>query len=129
MRCDFVIPMLPPSVNAYVRHPAAGVHIKSPAAKAWERDWPLFSRGMYVVSTSGRFAVTLEFTPGPSDKGDVDNRNKCVLDCIARAGMLRDKKGKNCSDAWIKKLTVEIHDTDEDRKQGPRTVVRIEEYA
>jgi Holliday junction resolvase RusA-like endonuclease len=56
----------------------------------------------------------------------VDNRNKCLLDCIAKAGMLRDRKGKELSDAWVKRLVVEIHDSAEERRTGPRTVVQIE---
>jgi len=44
-RLQFEIPMLPPSVNHYVQHKAQGVHVKTAQAKAFERDFPLFSRG------------------------------------------------------------------------------------
>jgi len=134
----FSIPMLPPSVNHYVSHGSAvnrrtgeryGTHKKTDAAQAWERDFPIFSRGDYVVSQSGRFAVTLIFIPGPGDSGDVDNRNKCVLDCIARAGMLRNRKGEEMSDAWIKRLLVEIRDSPAERETGPKTIVTIEAMA
>lgn len=126
-RVEFGIPMLPPSVNHYVEHPAAGVHRKSTAAKAFENQFPIFARDLYVVSASGRFAVTLDYWPGPGGRGDVDNYNKLILDCIAARGMLRDAKGKELSDAWVKRLTVEIHDSSTDRKFGPRTAVKIEE--
>jgi len=128
MSLCFEIPMLPPSVNHYVEHPTAGVHRKSAAAKAWERDFPIFSRGRFVQSENGLFIVTLIFTPGPGDKGDVDNRNKSTLDCIAKAGMMRNAKGKAVSDAWIKRLVVEIHDSLEDRKNGPKTEITIEAF-
>lgn len=117
----FSMPMLPPSVNHYVLHPAEGVHIKSKEAKAFERDFPLWSRGRYV--TGENFSVAIQFIPGKKQKGDVDNRNKCLLDCIAKAGMLRNRKGEELSDAWVKRLLVEIL---EDRNQGPKTIVTIE---
>jgi Holliday junction resolvase RusA-like endonuclease len=123
-RLQFEIPMLPPSVNHYVQHKAQGVHVKTAQAKAFERDFPLFSRGGFVIGE--QFSVVFHFVPGPGDKGDVDNRNKCLLDCIAKAGMLRNRKGKELSDAWVKRMVVEIHDSAEERRTGPRTVVQIE---
>ena len=122
-RCDFKIPLMPPSVNHYLNH-GGGFHRKSAEAKAFERDFPLFSNGYKV--TGEQFAVTFKFFPGPKQKGDVDNRNKVLLDCIAKAGMLRSLKGEELSDAWVKRLTVEIHDSKEDREQGPLTLVTIE---
>jgi Holliday junction resolvase RusA-like endonuclease len=131
----FSIPLLPPSVNHYVSHGTktdrrsgarTAIHKKTPEAKAWERDFPLFSRGQFITSQNGRFAVTLIFTPGPKDSGDIDNRNKCTLDCIAKAGMLRNGKGEEMSDAWIKRLLVEIRDSQEDRERGPKTEITIE---
>lgn len=124
----FAVPMLPPSVNHYIEHPAKGVHKKSAAAKAWENDFmatlPAAARGRYV--TGDRFHVRLRFTPGPGDRGDVDNRNKLMLDSCAAAGMFRNSKGKELSDAWVKKLTVEICDDKQDRLRGPITEVWIE---
>jgi Holliday junction resolvase RusA-like endonuclease len=119
--------MLPPSVNHYVQHKAQGVHVKTKQAKAFERDFQLWSRGDFVIGE--RFALTFCFIPGPGDKGDIDNRNKCLLDCIAKAGMLRNRKGEDLSDAWVKRLTVEIHDSAEARQEGPKTLVKIEAMA
>jgi len=124
--CWFKIPLLPPSVNHYVEHPAAGVHRKSAAAKAWERDFPLFAGSLYCVSPSGRFHVTLEFTPGPGSKGDVDNYNKLPLDCCAKRGMFRNAKNEPVSDAWVKWLEVKIHDLPGEREHGPQTKITIE---
>ena len=134
-RIAFSIPMLPPSVNHYSTHTpffdqekgkAAVWRQKSKAAKGWEKDFPLFSRGMYVVSKSGRFQARIDYTPGPGQSGDVDNYNKLPLDCCAKAGMLRDAKGKQKSDAWVKHLEIWIHDTPEDRATGPKTEIVIE---
>ena len=124
MALTITIPMLPPGVNHYIEHPATGVHVKSAAAKAWERDFPIFSRGAFIAGQ--RFAVTLRFTFGPKDRGDVDNFNKLPLDCCAKAGVFRNLKGKWLSDAWVKRLQVEILDSDEDRKRGPQTEIIIE---
>jgi Holliday junction resolvase RusA-like endonuclease len=118
-----VIPMLPPSVNHYIEHPTAGVHRKSKAALAWERDWPIFSRGQFI--TGERFAVILRYTFGPGDRFDVDNLNKVVLDCVAKSGMIRNAKGTWLSDAWFKRMTVEILDSPADRMKGPKTEVII----
>jgi Holliday junction resolvase RusA-like endonuclease len=118
------IPMLPPGVNHYIEHPAAGVHIKSAAAKAWERDFPIFSRGQFV--TGQRFAVTLRFTFGPGDRGDIDGFSKLPLDCAAKAGMFRNPKGAWLSDAWVKRLISEVLDSKQDRERGPQTEIIIE---
>lgn len=129
MALTFTIPLLPPSVNHYVKHLANGIHVKTAAAKAWENDFPIFSRGQYVVSESQRFAVTLRYRMGPGDRGDVDNFNKLPLDCLSKAGMLRSRKLDWLSDAWVKRMTVEILDSDEDRALGPQTEITIEALA
>lgn len=127
MPLTIAIPLLPPGVNHYVEHRATGVHVKSAAAKAWERDFPIFSRGQFV--TGQRFAMILRYTFAPGDRGDVDNFNKLPLDCCAKAGMFRNPKGKWLSDAWVKRLTVEILDSDQDRQRGPQTEITIEALA
>lgn len=127
-KVTFKIPLLPPSVNHYTQHPAQGVHFKSDEAKGWEAAFPLFSRGQFLVSDTGQFHVTLRFTKGPRQKGDVDNYNKLPLDCCAKAGMFRNRKGEELSDAHVKKLTVEIFDASEDRENGPETEITIEPY-
>jgi Holliday junction resolvase RusA-like endonuclease len=120
------IPLLPPSVNHYVKHPAAGVHVKSKEAKAFEQAFPIFSRGQFVVSQSGRFRVGLTYWPGPGGRGDVDNFNKVPLDCCAKAGMFRDAKGRELSDAWVKELEVTIRDAGRERERGPEMQIAIE---
>jgi Holliday junction resolvase RusA-like endonuclease len=119
--------MLPPSTNKYVRHfesEGKQIHTKTPQVRAWERDFALFVRGQYV--TGERFQATLRFRFGPGDGYDVDNLNKCALDCTAKAGVIRDPEGHWLSDRWFKKLIVEIHDTDQDRKLGQQTEIIVE---
>jgi Holliday junction resolvase RusA-like endonuclease len=118
------VPMLPPSVNHYVEHKGLGVHVKSAAAKAWERDWPIWGRQRSIVGK--RFAVTIAYRFGPRDHFDVDNLNKCVLDCVAKSGMLRDAKDKALSDSHVKCLHVEIFDRPEHRELGPQTEITID---
>ena len=138
----FSIPLIAPSVNHYISHTtkinrktgiACTFHEKSTEAKAFERDFlrvlPAGARNSFVSSISKRFAITLEIYPPKGAKGDVDNRNKVLLDCIAAAGMLRDGKNEKLSDAWVKRLTIEIHDSQEDREYGPLTLVKIEAIA
>lgn len=129
LKVTFEIPLMPPSVNHYIEHPSAGVHKKSAAAKSFECQFPIFARDLFVVSESGRFSVSLEFWPGAGARGDVDNRNKVLLDCIAARGMLRKPNGKECSDAWIKRMSVEINDSAADRARGPLTRITIEAMA
>lgn len=123
-RAQITIPMLPPTVNHYVSHKANGAHVKSPAAKAWERDFPLFSRGAYVVGN--RFQIEITYTFGPHNRGDIDNFNKLVLDCCAKSGMMRNAKMAELSDAWIKRMVINIRDSAEDRKNGPETHIELE---
>lgn len=126
-RLQFEMPIMPPSVNHYVKHPAQGVHVKTAEAKAYIRDFALLApRDFFVQSPAKRFLATLEYWPGPGGRGDVDNYNKLPLDCCAKAGMLRDGKNQECSDAWIKRMTVEIHDEPEDREIGPKMRITIE---
>ena len=124
----FEMPMLPPSVNHLTQHPGGNskAHPKSAAAKAFMRDFPIFARDNYAASPSGLFQVTLRYIPGKAQRGDIDNYNKLILDCAAKRGMFRDAKGKPLSDAWVKRLVVEIYDTPDYRQIGPKTIMIIE---
>lgn len=124
------IPMLPPSVNHYVKHvivKGQQRHIKTPETLAWERTFGFFVGGQFV--TGKRFEVALRFRMGGGDSFDVDNLNKCTLDCAAKAGTIRNAKGERLSDRWFKRLSVEILDSDEDRKLGQQTEIIIHAIA
>jgi Holliday junction resolvase RusA-like endonuclease len=123
---EFRLQLLPPSVNHYIRHKGRN-HRKSPEAMAWVNSFmamlPASLRGCYVQGDV--FSVSLEIFPGPDQRGDVDNYLKLPLDCIAQAGMLRDPKGNECSDAKIKTLHVYVLDSPEDRARGPEMRFQI----
>lgn len=122
-----VIPMLPPSVNHYVKHfivRGQQRHVKTPEAIKWGEDVMTFARGGYI--TGKRFAISLRYRMGEGDGFDVDNLNKCTLDSIAAAGCIRDPKGARLSDRWFKRMQVEILDSKQDRAQGPQTEIVIE---
>lgn len=126
-RVDFIMELMPPSVNHYIDHGRG--HGKTPQAQAFCDEFALLSKKLknkFVVSKSKRFRAELHYWPGPKGRGDVDNYNKLPLDCCARAGMLRDKDGRELSDAWIKKLAIEIHDAGAERKIGPEMRVILE---
>lgn len=128
--------MLPPSVNHYVKHgveieretgQAYVGHRKTPAAKKFADDFGLFVNRLdkkYV--TGDRFQVYFHLFFGPGDRGDWDNFPKCLSDAIAKSGMLHDRKGREISDAHIKAGHVFIHDSEDDRKIGPKTEITIE---
>lgn len=122
----FALNIVPPSVNHYVTH-GGGHHKKTPEAEAFERDFlrvlPPNIRERFV--TGDRFSVTLHITPAPGGKGDIDNYPKLLLDCIGKAGMLRDSKGKNLTDAKIKILHLYLDDDTNARDKGPRVSVTI----
>lgn len=131
-RVSFELPILPPSVNHYVDHRQAGghtVHRKTAEAKAFEGSFlamlPAHLRGSYVVGE--RFSISITIVPGPADSGDVDNYPKLLLDCCAAAGFLRKETGARRSDSWFKAMHVYIHDSEQDRKTGPRVAISIEE--
>lgn len=128
-RLSFRLPMLPPSVNHYTLH-GGGKHYKSPEAAAFERDFPLVlptsARGAFVTSESKRFAVTVRINPGPGGRGDIDNRSKLLLDCCAAAGMFRDGKGREVSDAHVKETHHYLDDSPEQRREGPYVDITIE---
>lgn len=140
-RLQFHLPMLPPSVNHYVTHTsnaATGkvIHRKNDIAVAYEASFmamlPARIRGCFVLAEF--FSITLRIVPAPRAKGDIDNYPKMVLDCIAKAGMLRRPTSsaiyphEECGDSRIKSLHVYLDDTEEDRKHGPELWVTIEAY-
>jgi Holliday junction resolvase RusA-like endonuclease len=120
----FTIPMLPPTVNHYVKHTRNGRHYKTQLALAWEHTFATHRPKDEWVNAK-QFRVSIELTFGPKDRMDVDNGNKCVLDAIASYGMLRNVSGRRVSDSYVKRLEVTILDGKKDRANGPKTVITI----
>ena len=113
--CRIEIPLLPASINHYVEHKARGVHVKSNEAKGFENAFSLFVKGEYAVSAVPSFAAKIQIVLPLKKKGDVDNFPKQILDCAAKAAMLRSVKGLQLSDCYVRRLEVEIYDDIESR--------------
>jgi crossover junction endodeoxyribonuclease RusA len=110
---EFSIPMVPPGVNHYVKHTRNGKHYKTSEAIAWEETFALHAPKLSVQGKT--FYLHVAYVLGKGQRLDIDNGNKCALDAVARAGMLRDRDGKVLSDAWIERLYVGL-----DRKTRPQ---------
>lgn len=82
----FNVPMVPPSVNAYVRHTRTGRHYVSKEAKAFKEAVALFAKGQQIRAKA--FCVDITIFLGPGQKGDLDNFAKCVLDGLVEAGII-----------------------------------------
>jgi Holliday junction resolvase RusA-like endonuclease len=117
----FSVPIIPPSVNHYVKHTKAGVHYKDKkATEAFEQCLAL------AVHQSGSvvgeiFKVTAVVTLGPGQKLDVDNPNKLILDSLKRAGAFVSPAGKELSDSWVFGI-----ETWKRRGPEPRTDIKVE---
>ena len=107
-----VVPLEPPTVNMYVRHTRAGRHYVTAEAKAYLEAVAIFARGRSVAGKAYR--VSFIVYQGKGSKGDVDNYAKCVLDGLARAGVIH-------SDAAVNLLTIaKARDWD-----NPRTEITV----
>ena len=109
---SFTVPLVPPSVNMYVRHSRKGAHVVTKEALAFKEAVAVLCRGRYA--TGREFAVALHITLGKGDRGDVDNYPKLCLDGLAACGAFQNFKGIRVSDAHIVFLAVDL-----DRKTRP----------
>jgi crossover junction endodeoxyribonuclease RusA len=111
----FTVPLVPPSVNSYVRHTRRGGHYVTAEAKAFKEAVALFSKGARVDSVC--YGVDVHIFYGKGQRGDLDNRAKLILDGLEDAGVIH-------SDAAIVDLRLRKH---RDKKElNPRTVITVE---
>jgi Holliday junction resolvase RusA-like endonuclease len=82
-----VIPLIPPSVNRYVRHTRRGTHYCTREATAFREAVVALARGIVVEARHYEVSITIYL--GKGDRGDVDNFCKLVLDALAYAGVIR----------------------------------------
>jgi crossover junction endodeoxyribonuclease RusA len=106
------IPMIPPSVNHYVKHTRSGRHYKTKAAGAFENAVLIFSSHIRETIEAGAVEATIYL--GKGDKGDVDNFGKVILDSLAATKIIR-------SDATVTDLILRKR---RDRK-NPRTEITV----
>ena len=118
---SIMVPMVPPSVNHYVRHFGGNRHVKTEEAKTFHDHLWISSLSCKPV-VAERFHVAITIFLGRKQKGDVDNFPKLVLDTLAKRGMFQDLKGRKLSDSHVTKLTVQKSRS----VKNPRTVIFIE---
>jgi len=91
----FTVPLVPPSVNTYVRH-ARGRHYKTTEAKAFAQAVHIFavkelgSENWPLHGTNFRVSALVSCRNRKS--ADVDNYLKLILDSLVDAGVLPDDR-------------------------------------
>lgn len=85
---DFCVPLLPPSVNHYVKHTRSGRHYVTKEAIAFMDAVALFSDNECVRYKS--YYVEIYLNLGYKERMDVDNCAKVVLDSLAKAGIIHN---------------------------------------
>jgi crossover junction endodeoxyribonuclease RusA len=103
---SFIVPLVPPSVNHYVKHPRNGKSYRTPEATAFKDAIGIYACGASV--TAHTFGVSIVVHLPKKGRGDVDNFPKLVLDGLADCGVFRDRKGKRISDAYVRRLEVDL---------------------
>lgn len=96
-KAEFVVPLVPPTVNHYVKHTRSGRHYITPAATAFKEAVALCSRGQQVEGSE--YEVTIGIILGKGVRGDIDNFLKVSLDALVFAGVIS-------SDARVTRLIV-----------------------
>lgn len=105
------IPLVPPSVNSYVRH-ARGRHYLTPEVKAFKDAIAILARGQQVIAKL--YQVDIHVFYGKKERGDLDNRAKVVLDGLQAAGVI-------VSDSRVSALNMQKHKD----WINPRTEIRV----
>jgi crossover junction endodeoxyribonuclease RusA len=77
------LPLLPPTVNHYVKHTRTGRHYVTGEAKAFKEAIALASRGRTLEFKY--YTVAIGIGLGPGEKGDIDNFAKVCLDGLRDA--------------------------------------------
>jgi crossover junction endodeoxyribonuclease RusA len=88
------IPLLPPTVNHYVKHTRNGRHYTTREGIAFKAAVALLSRGDTVAPEipkdrrKARYSLTARVFLGPKQRGDGDNFWKCIADGLVEAGVI-----------------------------------------
>jgi Holliday junction resolvase RusA-like endonuclease len=111
------VPLVPPSVNHYVKHVWRGTSVRHYVTKEAEAfkfavSYAVAQEGLELLP-EGHYGVALTIYLGKNQHGDIDNFPKLPLDAIK--GVLIP------SDAMVKQLRVEL-DRDWD---NPRTRIEV----
>lgn len=83
---DFRVPLIPPSVNHYVKHTRDGRHYITAEAKAFKAAVPVCARQRQVRHKY--YAIEIYVNLGPGQKIDLDNCSKVILDGLVEGGQI-----------------------------------------
>ena len=83
---DFCVPLIPPSVNAYVRHTRKGRHYVSEEALAFKRAVPICAKQRQVRHKY--YAIEIYVNLAAGQKIDLDNCSKVILDGLVEGGQI-----------------------------------------
>lgn len=111
-----VIPLVPPSVNMYVRHTRTGRHYVTKEAQTFKDAVFAYSARRKVRADA--YEVEVFVYLGKGDRGDADNFWKVILDALVAAGTI-DTDAK-ASDITLRKRR---------DWESPRTEIRVRAIA
>jgi crossover junction endodeoxyribonuclease RusA len=81
------VPLVPPSVNHYVKHTRQGRHYVTREGRAFKEAVALFARGRQVRAK--RYELEAAIYLGHGQRGDGDNFWKVIADGLVDAGVIR----------------------------------------
>ena len=93
----FQVPLVPPSVNHYVKHTRNGKHYTTAESRSFKDAVALYARGQHIEE--GPYKVQISLLLGKSQRLDIDNGLKVSLDALVFAGVID-------SDANVKELHI-----------------------
>lgn len=108
-----VVPLIPPSVNGYVRHTRSGRHYVTKEALAFKEAVALVARRRKITGDS--YQVKIAIYLGKGDRGDLDNFGKVIFDSIVAAGVIHSDAAVN--EIFMQKFRDPLN---------PRTVIEVE---
>jgi len=95
--CEATIPELPPSVN-HIWSQGKGRTFKPKSVVAWQDSARLYiSQGRHISEPyTGKCALFITLHVRNNRRMDIDNRIKCLQDCLEPAGLVKDD-----SQVWL----------------------------
>lgn len=106
MSITFTVPLVPPSVNHYVKHTRTGRSYVTAEAMEFKIAIAVYANHSSVRAKT--FSVSIAVVLPKRARGDVDNFPKLCLDGLADAGVFLNRKGKRVSDAYVRHLVVDL---------------------
>lgn len=87
----FTVPLIPPSVNHYVKHTRKGKHYVTAEAKAFKDAVAIY--GAQARVPGKRHQVDIDIYLPKGMRGDIDNFAKVTLDSLVSAGIIGSDAG------------------------------------